>query len=81
MVFEYSGLTAAEYKSTDTEALPKGQYYWRVRAIDGAANTSGWTDSIQFKAGFLSVTAVIIIILAVIVMVIISLRIRAVSRH
>jgi hypothetical protein len=46
---------------TDDEALIRGKYYWRVKAMDGAGNDSGWTQSIQFKAGLMPLWAFILI--------------------
>jgi hypothetical protein len=44
---EKEGLTGSEYTLTEEEELkPAGQdvsYYWRVQAVDGAFNESGWT--------------------------------------
>lgn len=77
IVFEHSVLTAALYDSTNAEALPKGQYYWRVRAVDGANNASDWTAATQFKSGLISVTMLIILIV-IVIGVIIFLRARAV---
>jgi hypothetical protein len=37
------GLTASTYTLTDAEALSKGTYYWRVKAVDGVGSASGWT--------------------------------------
>jgi hypothetical protein len=45
-----------------TEALPFGTYYWRVKAIDGAMNDSGWSASSTFKSGLLPTWALIVII-------------------
>jgi len=42
--------------------LPYGRYYWRVKAIDGAENGSGWTIPYSFKAGFLPLWAFITIV-------------------
>jgi len=82
IVFEHSGLTAAEYKSTDTEALQRGQHYWRVRAVDGANNPSDWTATTRFKAGALSLTVIIIILAVIVVLILIIVRARAVfGRH
>jgi len=50
------------YTLTETEALPFGTYYWRVKAIDGALNDSGWSASSSFKAGLLPTWALIVII-------------------
>jgi hypothetical protein len=55
-------LVESKYTLTDDEALLRGKYYWRVKAIDGAGNDSGWTQSIQFKAGLMPLWAFIIIV-------------------
>ena len=78
IVFEHSGLTSAEYESIDTEALARGQYYWRVRAVDGASNASDWTATTQFKSGRMSLTTIIIILVVMVVIILIALRARAV---
>ena len=41
-----SSLAVSEYTLTDV--LPSGTYYWRVRAVDGAGNASGWTSVWSF---------------------------------
>ncbi|MDD4985939.1 MAG: hypothetical protein PHQ43_09135 [Dehalococcoidales bacterium] len=47
ILLEKDGLTESEYTLAGKEELePRGQdtpYYWRVKAIDGAFNQSGWT--------------------------------------
>jgi hypothetical protein len=56
MVLEMVGLTDSEYTLTKEEALASRSeeepYYWRVRAIDGAANIGGWADTGTFHVGF-----------------------------
>lgn len=82
MVFEHASLAIAEYKSIDTESLPQGRYYWRVRAVDGASNASDWTAATQFKVGLISLTTLIIVLIVMVIVVLIFLRARAVfSRH
>jgi hypothetical protein len=41
-------LAQSTYTLAEGEALSKGTYYWRVKAVDGAGNTAGWTDSFSF---------------------------------
>lgn len=79
-IIEKSGLTASEYKSTDSEALPRGEYYWRVRAIDGANNASDWTKPTRFKAALMTTTTLIIIIVVVVVL-LIGLRVFMMRRR
>ena len=56
MVLVKEGLTASEYTVTAEEKLPSRSkdepYYWRIKAVDGAYNESGWTGGGQFCVGF-----------------------------
>ncbi len=56
IVLEKTGLTESEYTLTSEESLAsverENPYYWRVRAIDGASNESGWTGTGSFYVGF-----------------------------
>jgi len=56
LVFQKEGLTASEYTLTEQqklESVGKNEpYYWRVKAIDGATNESGWALSSPFYVGF-----------------------------
>jgi hypothetical protein len=49
-------LEASEYTLTEEEELVSAQkdapYYWRVKAVDGAFNESGWTYPRLFYIGF-----------------------------
>jgi hypothetical protein len=56
-------LAESKYTLTGDEALSRGKYYWRVKAIDGASNDSGWTQSIEFKAGLMPLWAFILIVI------------------
>jgi hypothetical protein len=40
-----SGIEELSYQLTEEEALPKGTYYWRVKAVDDYDNESDWSDS------------------------------------
>lgn len=78
MVIDHSGLTTSEYKSTDAEVLSHGEYYWRIRAVDGAGNASEWTAATRLKAGFMALSTFIIILIVAVVLIAIVLRVRAV---
>jgi len=54
--------------------LSYGTYYWRVQAVDGAANESGWTSSRRLQAGLLPLWAVIVIITGIAVGTILLVR-------
>ena len=55
IVLDKAGLTTSEYTLTEEEKLQPATaetlYYWRVRAIDGASNVSGWTGAGIFHVG------------------------------
>jgi hypothetical protein len=40
-----SGIEELSYQLTEEEALPKGTYYWRVKAVDSYGNKSEFSDS------------------------------------
>jgi hypothetical protein len=71
-------LSVPSYSITEIEALEYGVYYWRVKAIDGAMNDSGWSATSSFKVGLLPLWAFITIIalaaVLIIFLVIILLR-------
>jgi len=56
VVPEKTGLTVSEYTLTEAEKLEstkkEAPYYWRVKAIDGASNESGWSGAGEFYVGF-----------------------------
>lgn len=64
-----TGLTEASYTLTGAEALDYGTYYWRVRAIDGAQNDSGWTTAYSFKSALLPLWAFIVIVALIVVLI------------
>jgi hypothetical protein len=73
-VIRKEGLTASEYRLTDSEALAKGNYYWRVKAEDGAENQSEWTNGQLFKVGGLDWWLLALIVVAVIVVIVVIWR-------
>ncbi|MFH1639848.1 MAG: hypothetical protein ABIB93_06025 [Chloroflexota bacterium] len=56
IVLEKTDLTVSGYTLDEGEKLPSNKksapYYWRIKAIDGAANESGWTTPGTFNVGF-----------------------------
>jgi hypothetical protein len=60
-VLSKEDLAGAEYTLTDDEALLRGKYYWRVKAVDGADNDSGWTTPTLVKIGIMPLWAFILI--------------------
>ncbi len=61
-----SGLTNPKYTLTNAEALPKGNYYWRVKAIDTASNESAWSQPQALKSGVISPLVFALILIVVI---------------
>lgn len=56
IVVEKSGLTTNSYQLTQQEQLnstgSNKPYYWRVKAIDLASNSSPWSTALTFTVGF-----------------------------
>lgn len=71
-------LTETKYTLDETGALPVGNYYWIVQAVDGADNQSGWSAARSFRVGLLPLWAFIVIIVAIVVLVgaLIAIRVR-----
>ena len=69
-VLSKEDLVESKYTSTDDEALLRGKYHWRIKAIDGAGNDSGWTTSISFNVGLMPLWAFILIAVVVIAFII-----------
>jgi hypothetical protein len=63
---EISGLTATKYTLNQSEALPKGDYYWRVKAIDTASNESPWSQPQYLKSGLMSPGLFILLLILII---------------
>ncbi len=69
VVPEISNLTDNHYALPEVQALRYVTYYWRVKAIDGAQNDSGWTTAYSFHLGLLPLWAFIVIIALVVVLI------------
>lgn len=77
----HTDLTDSEYTLTAAEALPHGEYYWRVKAIDRAGNASDWTAPALVKAGFMTSKTFIIIVASVVVIIILAIVLPKVLRR
>lgn len=69
-------LTDAKYTLSEAEALPNGEYYWHVRAVDGAGNTSAWTSASEVKVGFLTTTTLILLAVGVVALIVLVAVLR-----
>ena len=52
-ILEKTGLTVPSYTVTSEEALSRGKYYWRARAVDRAGNESPWSGAFEIKSGII----------------------------
>ncbi|MCH7620973.1 MAG: hypothetical protein IH870_03655, partial [Chloroflexi bacterium] len=51
VILEKAGLERPRYTLADEEKLPRGNYFWRVRATDRASNESGWSNAYELQSG------------------------------
>jgi len=58
------GLVQSQYTLTEDEALTRGDYYWRVKVVDGAGNESDWTRGQFLKVGVMELWLLIVIAIA-----------------
>jgi len=69
VVLDKTGLQTNKYTLSSSEALPRGTYYWRVKAVDLASNQSAWSEIMALKSGMMApwmLGLVIVLVLAVI---------------
>jgi hypothetical protein len=48
ILLEIKGIKVSQYILTDNEDInnsPAASFYWRVKAVDGAGNESGWSET------------------------------------
>jgi hypothetical protein len=80
IIASVTGLTETNYALEEKDALPNGTYYWRVQAVDGAENESGWTVARSFRAGFLPLWGFIAAAVAILVLFIAMIRALVIRR-
>ena len=69
-IFSHAKLVDAKYTMTEAEALPNGEYFWHVRAVDGAGNASEWTPAATVKIGFVTTNTLVFIGIGIVVLLI-----------
>jgi len=69
-IFSHAKLADAKYVMTEAEALPNGEYFWHVRAVDGAGNASEWTPTATVKIGFVTTNTLVFIGIGIVVLLI-----------
>ena len=68
-----TGLMGTHYTLTKAEALPKGQYYWRVQAVDPASNVSAWSQPVMLTSGMMSSGLLVLLIILIVVVIVAAL--------
>jgi len=48
-IWSKSDITESSYKLNESETLPKGTYYWRVKVEDDYGNEGPWSDYVEFR--------------------------------
>jgi len=79
-ILRKEGLKQATYTLSEQESLGNGDYYWRVRAIDGAGNQGAWSTGQYFIIGGVQVWHIIVSILAVLILSGIAWRVVHISK-
>ena len=69
-LISHTKLADAKYTLTEAEAMPNGEYFWRVRAVDGAGNASDWTPANSVKVGFMTTNTLVFIGIGIVVLLI-----------
>ncbi|MBN1374721.1 MAG: hypothetical protein JXA01_01060 [Dehalococcoidia bacterium] len=72
-IFKIDNLTTTQYSIGQDQALPYGEYYWRVRAIDGANNIGDWSDTSLLKVSYMSLEAFLILVLVLIIIIVLAI--------
>jgi len=67
-IFSHAKLADAKYSMTEAEALPNGEYFWHVRAVDGAGNVSDWTPTATVKVGFVTTNTLVFIGIGIVIL-------------
>ncbi len=69
LLLDKEGLTSSEYTLSETEALPPGNYYWRVRVIDRAGNVGQWTETQKFQVSLITTRSLMILVIGAVVVI------------
>ncbi len=62
VVLEREGLEAPTYTLTEEEALSRGKYYWRVKAVDQAFNESLWSEEFVVQSGIIPIWVIPLVV-------------------
>jgi hypothetical protein len=59
IILDEGNLNNSQYNLTEHGMLPKGTYFWRVKAVDSSGNESEWSEISQFE--IISMTTMVFI--------------------
>jgi hypothetical protein len=79
-LFSKTKLTNTSYTTSESEALNNGEYYWHVRAVDGAGNKSDWSSTSTVKVGFITMGTIIWLVVGILALLVVIIVIRQMSR-
>ncbi len=65
-ILERTDIPGNQYALTAADALTRGEYYWRVKAVDGASNESAWSQPQSLKSGIMPPWALVTIIVLIV---------------
>ena len=54
-ILDLKDLDDPRHPLTEEEKLPRGDYFWRVKAVDKASNESEWSDVYEMKSGLMPI--------------------------
>ena len=81
-MIQHKDLVKPEYTLAEVEALNHETYFWRVEAIDGAGNDSGWSKPQEFSVSRMDMEWFLVIVIGgLVVLGLIVWRIIYVSTH
>ncbi|MBI4304275.1 MAG: hypothetical protein HY665_08080, partial [Chloroflexi bacterium] len=68
-ILEKAGILGNQYTLVAADALPRDEYYWRIKAVDGASNEGVWSEPQLLKSGLMPpwglFTTIVLIVAAI----------------
>jgi len=61
-VLEKVGLESPRYALSEEEALSRGKYLWRVRAVDKASNEGPWSNTFKVQSGIIPLWVILTLV-------------------
>jgi hypothetical protein len=74
-------ITTSTYALIPAEALEPGEYYWRVRAVDGAGNVGLWSENWSFTLSLTPPTPESVVLLITVTLLILVAIIAAIALY